>query len=393
MNSLGMTVKSSSNLAVESFSDQDWLNDYTKERTRGVASTSLKVFDMFCQKQIGLNGESKDVMINQYKLWFKPLKVKDDDGDYYYPDSDVRSICLSLKKFIVFMGQSHEDIVVYNNSMTGADMTFKKKSPRSIKLYFGFVKTYLRICHGIKLTNEDIKDYVKLEKPPKEARQPIPLDVLKTMFDRADSKRRCMYLCLISSGMRIGEAMALKKSNFITNENPVRVILHAKDTKTNESRETYISSEAFEKLKPILDSKGDDDFVFNKYPTVYSGVKNEIKYFMTLRRRLNLDIKIDNSIRAVYTLHGLRGYFHTKATQVHGEQYANRLDGHTGYLPQYYQLSEKERGDMYLKLEPELFIESIKTASDENKDKLIEDLTEKMAKMEAKMQRFEILSN
>jgi integrase len=393
MNSIGMTVHSSSNLAVESFSDQDWLDDYTKERTRGSASTSLKVFDFFCQKQLGLNGESKDTMINQYKLWFKPHKVKDTDGDYYYPDPDVRSICLSLKKFIVFMSQKHDDIVVFYNPMIKKDVTFKKKSPRTIKLYFGFIKTYLRICHGIKLTNEDIKDYVKLEKPPKEARQPIPLEVLKQFCTHADPLRRCMYLCLVSSGMRIGELMALKKSNIITNENPIRIILHAKDTKTNESRETYISSEAYEKLKPIMDSKGDDEYIFNQYPSVYSGVKNEVKAFMRLRQRLKLDIKVDNSIRAVYSLHGLRGYFHTKATQVHGEQYANRLDGHTGYLPAYYQLTDKQRGDMYLKLEPELYIENVKTASDENKDKLIEDLTEKMAKMEAKMQRFEILSD
>ena len=85
-------------------------------------------------------------------------------------------------------------------------------------------------------------------------------------------------------------------------------------------------------------------------------------------------------------------FFFTKATQVHGEQYANRLIGHDGYLPNYYQLSEKERGDMYLKLEPELFIESVKLESDKNKDKIIKALGLQMSKMEAKMSRIELLN-
>lgn len=377
----------------ESFTDEDWLDTYTnRERTKMCASTSLRTFDQFCQKQIGLNGESKDIMIKKYKAWFEPPKVKDADGDYYYPKPDIRSICLSLSKFVKFMSVKHDDVVVYTNPTTGKEITFKAKNPKTIKMYFGYVKTYLRVCHAIKLSLEDVKDYVKIEKPLKEARQPIPLPVLKTILHHANPLRRCMYLCLISSGMRIGELLSLKKGNFFTNEKPVRVRLHAKDTKTRDSRETYISSEAFEKLKPLLDSKGDDEYIFHKLSTVYGGVKNEVKYFMRLRRKLNLDGRVNISNRALYTLHGMRGYFATQASHVHGEQYSNRLLGHEGFLPNYYQISEKERGEMYLKLEPHLNIESVKVVADENKDTIIESLTEQMAKMEAKMERMELLS-
>ncbi len=376
----------------ESFSDEDWLDTYAnQERTRMCASTSLKTFDQFCQKQIGLNGKSRDTMIKKYKAWFEPKKVKDADGDYYYPKPDVRSICLSLSKFIKFMSVKHDDIVVYTNPKTGKTITVKAKNPKSIKLYFGYVKSYLRVCHAIKLSLEDIKDYVKIEKPLKEERQPIPLPVLKTILHHANPLRRCMYLCLISSGMRIGELLSLKKSNFFVNEIPVRVKLHAKDTKTNESRETYISSEAFEKLKPILDSKGEDEYVFHILPTVYGGVKNEVKYFMRLRRRLNLDGRVEGSNRALYSLHGMRGYFHTIASHVNGEQWSNRILGHTGYLPNYYQLSTKEKGDMYLKVEPRLWVEAVVLESEKNKDKIIEGLTERLEKMEDMVRRLDLL--
>jgi|APSaa5957512535_1039671.scaffolds.fasta_scaffold03151_2 integrase len=379
----------SNTVNIETYSDEDWFESYPKERTRACAKTSINIFTQFCQHMTGLNGKSKDTMIGQYKTWFKPRKVKDEDGDYYYPDPDVRSICLSLKKFVKFMQEDHPEIVFWTNPRTGHDHTFKAKSLVSIKLYFGFVKTYLRVVHGVKLTSEDIKDFRMLEKPPKEARQPIPLELIKKFVDSADPRRRCMYLCLVSSGMRIGELLSLKKSNFSLNENPIRIKLHAKDTKTGQSRETYISSEAFEKLKSIWDKTGEDEYLFLKYPTVYSGVKNEVKNFMNLRRRLNLDKKIDGSIRAVYTLHGLRGYFFTKATQTHGEQYANRLIGHDGYLPNYYQLTEKQRGEMYLKLEPNLFVESIQLESDKLKDKVIEDMQQEILELKAFRKRQE----
>jgi len=377
---------------IEAYSDEDWIESYPKERTRACAKTSLNVFRQFCKVHTGLNEKSKDTLIKQYQDWFKPKKQKDEDGDPFYPDPDIRSICLSLKKFVKFMGEDHPEIVFWTNPTTGHDHTFKAKSLITIKLYFGFVKTYLRVVHGIKLTSEDLKDFRMLEKPPKEARQPIPFDLIKKFFDNADCRRRCMYLCLISSGMRIGELLSLKKSNFHFEENPVRITLHAKDTKTQQSRETYISSEAFDRLKPILDEKGHDEYLFLNYPTVYSGVKNEVKAFANLRKRLGLDVKADNSIRAVYSLHGLRGYFFTKATQVHGEQYANRLIGHDGYLPNYYQLTEKQRGDMYLQLEPHLFVQSIKTESDKTKDELIETLNSKLSEVDDKLRRFELLA-
>ena len=68
------------------------------------------------------------------------------------------------------------------------------------------------------------------------------------------------------------------------------------------------------------------------------------------------------------------------------------MDGHFGYLEQYYRLDPKKRAEMYKELEPELLVESVKTASDKSKDKIISGLTEQMAKMEAKMSRIELLN-
>jgi integrase len=55
---------------------------------------------------------------------------------------------------------------------------------------------------------------------------------------------RAMTLTLSSSGMRIGECLALKLEDVDFNKSPVRVLIKASTTKTKKKRLTFISSEA-----------------------------------------------------------------------------------------------------------------------------------------------------
>ena len=364
-------------------SDEDWIKKYYRkshsEGTVHLARTSLNIFDQFCQNEIGLNGTSRDTIIENYQELFNQTKP------------DIRSICLSLDKFVGFMGEDHEDILVYGNRN---NVIFKAKTSKTIKIYFGFIKNYLRICHGIRLTTDDIKDYVQFPKHPKEPRRPISIDTLKLLFGKCDPERRALYYVLISSGMRISEGLSLKKSNFHIEERPIRVSLLADDTKTLEARETYISNEAWERVKPIFDRKNDNEYLFHvkKFPTILKALKNEEKYFINLRKRLGLTEKYHNSIRAVVNIHSFRAYFHTKASQKHGSDYANALDGHGAYLKQYYREDPKERANKYLTLEPSLIIESVKVEAEKTKDKIIENLESQMEELQNKMKRIELLN-
>ena len=99
-----------------------------------------------------------------------------------------------------------------------------------------------------------------------------------------------------------------------------------------------------------------------------------------------------NSIRFVVNIHAFRSYFHTKASQKHGVEYANALDGHGAYLKQYYREDPKERAAKYLTLEPSLLVESVKVQADNTKDKIIETLESQMEELQNKMKRFELLN-
>lgn len=346
----------------ESFSDEEFFDRmYRKsesENTMLAAKSSLLAFERFCKDQ----NMSKEDMIKKFKAWMNQDKP------------DARSICVVLDKFVSFLTQDHKEIKIKETGY------YRAKSPKTIKLYFTFIKSYLRICHGIRITTEDVHDFVQFPKPRREPRKPITLKTLKLLFGKCSPERRALYYTLITSGMRLREALSLKKSNFHLNENPVRITILADDTKTREGRETYITSEALEKLKPILDKKSDNDYLFHHYTNLYRAVTTEEKYFNMLRRKLGLEEKYPNSVRYVVNIHAFRAYFITKASQKHGSDYSHALSGHSSYMKQYYRLDEKQRSKMYKELEPELLVESVMIESNKTKDKIIETIQVTMEK-------------
>ena len=93
------------------------------------------------------------------------------------------------------------------------------------------------------------------------------------------------------------------------------------------------------------------------------------------------------------TIHSMRAFFHTQASIVHDEQYANAMDGHQGYLMQYYRLSAEKRSEMYLALEPHLLIyanESVVKSHEKLREQteLQRIEIEKLKKMVDRMQKY-----
>jgi integrase len=388
---------------IENIQDQKWLDKvYRKsqsERSRFVAKTSLKCFDIFCQSQGVERHSDPDVtygyipkMVEQYLTLYNP---KPNPNVLVRPD--IRSICNSLDSFVGFMGENHDEIQLSENA------TFKKKSSKTTELYFGFVKTYLRQVHDVRVSTEDVGDYVTLPRKPKEPRKPVSLKQLKAILNTASPKRRALYSVLISSGMRVGESLSLTKQNLHLDESPVRVTINADNTKGKQGRDTYISSEAVEKLLPILEGVEDHVQFFSCRKDPAGDVSNEGKRFGSLRERLgvkNNDKRADkehngtgffemypNSVRYVLNIHSMRAYFVTKASQINGSDYSHALSGHGAYLKQYIRIPEKEKAELYKKLEPHLFVESIRLQSDGVKDKEFAQMKEDMIALKEELER------
>jgi hypothetical protein len=106
-------------MLVESFGQKEWIDKlYRKsesKKTLRVVNTAISMFDYFCRNQ----GTTKEQMINRYQELFNQEKP------------DIRSICLSLDKFVNFMDEDHKEIIM-NASI--APMPFKRKTSRTIKM-------------------------------------------------------------------------------------------------------------------------------------------------------------------------------------------------------------------------------------------------------------------
>lgn len=75
---------------------------------------------------------------------------------------------------------------------------------------------------------------------------------LRSIMTHLPVQGKALYLTLLSSGMRIGEALQLKLSDIDLTSDPVAVHIRAEYTKTGEKRLTFISQEAKEAIQEWL---------------------------------------------------------------------------------------------------------------------------------------------
>lgn len=225
----------------------------------------------------------------------------------------------------------------------------------TIRVAFSNIRKYL-FHSGIKTNEQDIKAYLQFGKRARENRYPLSHNEYKRILDGLSrhTEVQALFLALGSSGMRIGEALSLKKKDLDLTTIRIKVNLPT-NTKSRAGRTTYLSLETEKLLRPYLEKIGQDDYVFAK--------KNHKLNEQSIRRMLGRLIdKLDlvgryqsNNIRKI-TSHSFRAYFFTKAARKHGENYAHKLVGHGGYLMQYDRMTEDEKLEMYLKLEPDLVV-------------------------------------
>jgi len=237
-------------------------------------------------------------------------------------------------------------------------------SPVTIRGYFSEIIQFLRY-NEISIDNNMLKQYVALPKKLKELPQPIVLDEINILVNNASEIRSAMYLTLVSSGIRIGEALQLRKQNFEINSDPARVILRAKITKSRQGRYSFISKEAKLKLIPILERLEDDDLVFTNSNGVMRAELTEETYFTRLRKKVGLAEMESSGLKHKITLHKFRKFFATKAERKLGVQVSGALLGHNPYMKTYYEYEPSQLAKLYSELEPDL------TISPEHRQKLI----------------------
>ncbi|EGG41366.1 integrase family protein [Candidatus Nitrosarchaeum limnium SFB1] len=256
--------------------------------------------------------------------------------------------------------------------------------PSTMKGYFSTAKRYLRY-RGFKIYNEDISQNIILPRVVEEEKHPLTKEEIKKILDNSSVKRKTLYLTLLSSGMRIGECVSLRKRDFdVITHDRIAINIPGKFTKTKKPRTTFVSNEAAEYLKVILSKIKDDDLVFTKNPISDKAKLTEEVTFDRIRKKTNLTEKYDSKTHKI-SLQSFRAFFITKCNRVDfGVGHA--LAGHSLYMKRYDRLTLEEKLEYYKKAEPELCIYRDSTLTKQQSNE-IDDLKANLAEL---TKRYEI---
>jgi len=268
--------------------------------------------------------------------------------------------------------------------------------PSTLRARFSFLRNFLYYL-GIKTDHQDVKQLLRFPKKNKEERYPLKKEELRDLVlaQSRYPKRQAIYLACSSSGMRIGEAVSIRKKDLDLSQNRIIVRIRPEYTKTREGRTTFLSKECGDKVMAYLESLGSEDLVFSN-STKDSRITIEITAIQRALKRLGFTKKYSSNNFLKITSHSFRAYFFTHAARKHGENYAHRLVGHGGYLIQYDRMTEEEKLEKYKELEPELVIfdqtsNELKIEKLEEKTASIEDLREEVKRLQENQAKQELL--
>ena len=272
-----------------------------------------------------------------------------------YPGRNTLDVIDELRLLKSQDAQPYED-ALYGMLQDWINWNQKKgRGNYTIRVAFSNIRKYL-FHVGIKTSEQDIKEYLRFGKRTREDRHPLSQMEYQRIIDGLSRHAivQALFLALGSSGMRIGEAISLKKKDLDLTGKRIKVNIPA-NTKTRTGRTTYLSLETEKILRPHLEKISPDDFVFSKKnrPLDQSSVRTMLGRLVD--KLILVERYQSNNIRKI-TSHSFRAYFFTKSARKHGENYAHKMTGHGGYLMEYDRMDEDEKLEKYLQLEPDLVI-------------------------------------
>ncbi|MBI1664075.1 MAG: site-specific integrase [Nitrosopumilus sp.] len=205
--------------------------------------------------------------------------------------------------------------------------------------------------------------------------KPLDKELLNRVLRNVSPKLQVVILVTTSSGLRIGELVQIKTSDIDFTSNPTKILVRGSTTKGKIARETFITQEATIALKDYLKSNFSwienkpefDVYIFGKTTNKGKKPKNsghnpyaakmalQASPLYYLRKVPALQTKNENGYYSIH-FHAFRKFCRTTIGNVCGRDFAEALLGHAFYMDTYYQLSENQKRDLYLKAESRLTI-------------------------------------
>ena len=221
-------------------------------------------------------------------------------------------------------------------------------SPNSIRVYWSHLNPYL-YYRGIKILPMDVKQNLDFGKIHQEELHPMSLEEYRKILEAASYKNKVFYLLMGSSGMRPIEASHIRKCDLEFKE---RIVIHvpARWTKLKRSKTTFASKEVSDLIKPILDKRSDNEYIFP-----YSCTSSITTVFASYRKRVGLDQRYDSNNRGILTPMNFRAWFRSKIDRL-DNNLSLKWAGQKGYNMSYDRMELDEQLEKYIEFEPELLV-------------------------------------
>ncbi len=262
--------------------------------------------------------------------------------------------------------------------------------PVTVRKYFGHFKEYLKYL-GFDIRSDDLKENIKLPRVIEAEHYPMTLKIMQAVFSVIPLRHKALFFTLSSSGIRIKESIQLRKRDFDSAKERIKITIPAKISKTGKKRITFVSKETEGFLSPLLNKLKDDDLVFGTNENAHRARQNEEERFSRIRanagfcncittRTKNTKVKDTKNCEWMYqetghhkiTIHSFRHWFIGRTNRI-DFGFGHALAGHGLYMSRYDNMDEEELLELYLKSEPTLQIfnrTSEDTELDETKTEL-----------------------
>jgi len=210
----------------------------------------------------------------------------------------------------------------------------------------------------IRIHGEDFDEPLEYKKRIQEELHALTVEEIQNILKYASPKKIGFYLALSCSGARPNELLQVRKKDIDTTQKRIKIRIEAENVKTRAGRSIWLTREAGSYLMTKISRLDDNDLVWGSNENSILSGKNETTQFSSLCDKAGYFERYKSNNFRKITLYSFRSYFFGKASDVHREGYAHKMIGHGGYLPQYDRMSDKVKLEWFLKLEPELMIDS-----------------------------------
>ncbi len=296
-----------------------------------------------------------------------------------------------FQDFIDWMGEAHPEIRFYTNKNDKTGRPIPSKNPEVTRSYAGIIKRYVKLCHGIKIDDDDFSEWLTVPVDDTEDEEPEPFlkEELKLILDNiVDPRRKTLFMVIKDTRLRIIESMRVKKKYFDLTTDPPELRIPRiiqKNKRTSKTRTAFLCRETVPGITQLLKNLDDEDLVFTDNSYDISARNNEIRLWRNRANKLGFtDKKASGHLKK--NIHSIGSFTITALKEATKDpDYAHGYTGHTRYLQQYIRLSKERQIELFRQAEPYLSLYETRT--------IIVDESKELKEIKEKLEKYKILDD